>query len=203
MIDVDGEIHNAAWLRTGAWDICTRTTHSILVGRMRLTNRLPVVALVLAMISCGGSSSPVAITTGAPIASSPVLMATSSPSPTRSPLNEAAVKAALESSGFGVTSIVVFTAETDPNKFLGRPGQYIGKVSWKDPRAPREDATIEVFPDAASLQARFVYIDAIMKSSPMFLQWMFRNETRLALLRLPKDLTPDQAKEYENWLSKL
>lgn len=169
-----------------------------------MTKRLPAAALALAIAACGGASSPAAVTTGTPIATSASApAATPRPSPTSSPLSEAAVKAALESSGFGVTNIVAFTAETDRNKLLGRPGQYIAKVSWRDPRAPDDDATIEIFPDPASLQARFTYIDTIMKSSPLLLQWMFRNDARLALLRVPKDLTPDQAKQYENWLSKL
>lgn len=123
---------------------------------------------------------------------------------TRAPLLGDAVAAAVRASGIPVTDLVVFTAETDPNKLLGRPGQYIAKVSWKDPRVSTADlATIEVFPDAASLQARFAYIDGIFKSSPMLLQWMYRNEARLALLRLPKELTPDQAKQYEDWFKTL
>lgn len=115
-----------------------------------------------------------------------------------------AVAAAVRASGITVTDLIVYTAETDPNKLLGRPGQYIAKASWKDPRVSTADpATIEVFPDAASLQARFAYIDGIFKSSPMLLQWMYRNEARLALLRLPKDLTPDQARAWDDWFKKL
>jgi hypothetical protein len=103
------------------------------------------------------------------------------------------------------SDLIVYTAETDTNSLLGRPGQYTGKVSWTDPRAPQQrlNATIELFADDATLQARFAYLDPILKSSPLFLQYMYRNDGRRLLLRVPKELTPAQAQSYADWLRKL
>ncbi len=67
----------------------------------------------------------------------------------------------------------------------------------------KQAATIEMFSDDASMQARFTYLDGIQKSSPLFLQYMYRNDARRLVLRVPKELTPDQAKAYEEWLSRL
>lgn len=44
---------------------------------------------------------------------------------------------------------IVFTAESDPNKLLGRPNQYIGKASWNDKRyksltSDSKDYTVEI-----------------------------------------------------------
>jgi hypothetical protein len=165
-----------------------------------------VAMALIAVAACGGAAAPAAeqaaqqtaIPTNTP-------GATATPRPTKAPLTGDAVAAAVRAGPFGVTEVTVYTAETDTNKLLGRPGQYIAKASWKEPRAASSTdlATIEVFPDLASLQTRYTYIDAIIKSSPLFLQWMYRNDERLALLRLPKDLTPDQAKQYEDWLKTL
>ena len=119
--------------------------------------------------------------------------------------DDQAVATAVRAASFGVTDVVIYTAETDTNKLLGRPGQYTAKVSWNDPRvsSKNRDSTIEIFPDKASLDARYAYIDGIIKSAPALLQYMYRNDGRLALLRLPKDLTPAQAQEYSDWFAKL
>lgn len=163
--------------------------------------------LSLILAACGGTPPAAAVPSFGsftPAPSTPVPAPT--PTPTVSPLLGDAVAAAVRASGQPINDLVVYTAETDPNKLLGRPGQYIAKVSWKVPpivAATRDDATIEIFADAASMQARYAYIDGIIKSSPLFLQWMYRNEARLAILRLPKELTPDQAKAWEDWFKKI
>jgi hypothetical protein len=115
------------------------------------------------------------------------------------------VVASLQASGLPVTGIVAYTAENDPNKLLGRPGQYIGKVSWKDSRAGQSasEATVEWFGDDQSFNARFTYLDGIIKSSPLLLQYMYKNDARRAIARVPKELTPVQAGDYEVWLKKL
>ena len=162
-------------------------------------------ALMFAAVACGpqpAAAPSFGSFTPEPRTSTP---ATASPSPSPAPLLGEAVAAAVRASGQPISDVVVFTAETDPNKLLGRPGQYIAKVSWRDTRvtSPTDLATIEVFADAASMQSRFTYLDAIIKSAPLFLQWMYRNDARLAILRLPKDLTPDQASAWEQWFKKI
>lgn len=100
-----------------------------------------------------------------------------------------------------VEQVRIFDAQTDPNRLLGRPGQYVGKVSWRDTRAPDSDATIELFADEPSLLARQRYVEAIVSSGGIFGQYVYANGPRLALLRLPFALTPDQAAEYAAWLA--
>lgn len=120
------------------------------------------------------------------------------------PLTGDQLSASLASSGLPVTNVRVFTADTDPNKLLGRPQQYIAKVNWDDQRlSTPDDATIEVFPDAASLDARQKYTQAISDTGGAFAQYIERNDGRHVLLRLPHELTPDQAATYEAWLAAL
>jgi len=172
---------------------------------------MKILPLLVAIVACGGTPPSAAVAsfgsfTPEPKTASPAPTLAPTPTPTISPLLGDAVAAAVKASGFPIAELTVFTAETDPNKLLGRPGQYAAKVSWRDTRVTdryADQATIEVFPDSASLQMRFTYIDGIMKSSPLFLQWMYRNDARLALLRLPKELTPDQAKAWEDWFKKI
>lgn len=103
-------------------------------------------------------------------------------------------------------------AKTDPNKQLGRPNQYIQKVSWPDPEVdpkfesdgyyddeiPPEDfvgGTIEKFKNSADLNRRYNYIKSVHLAMPMTNQYMYKKG--LFLLRLDKEFTPEQAKEYE------
>ena len=52
------------------------------------------------------------------------------------------------------------------------------------------------------MNARFTYVDTIMKSRAALPAVMYRNDARRLLLRVPHELTPDQAKGYEDWLKK-
>lgn len=143
--------------------------------------RLLCLLLALVLIGCGGT--------------------------TATPVTSQSITAALEKSGLPITGVQAFTAETDPNKLLGRPGQYTVKVSWKDTRAlagaQGGDATIEVYPDLDAAKKRAEYITEIGKASAPLLQYVYLNEKHRAVLRAPKDLTPDQAKGYQDWLNKL
>lgn len=91
----------------------------------------------------------------------------------------------------------VHTEETDPNKLLGRPGQYLAKVNWTERGG---EATIEVYPDAESAKKRAEYVETIGKNSPMLLQYVYVHPTRHAVLRLPKELTPKQAEVWRKIL---
>lgn len=113
---------------------------------------------------------------------------------------------AFKTAGLPIDKITVFTAETDPNKFLGRPGQYIAKASWADTRLQQSDlpdadpkgGTVEIFKTAEELKNRKDYIDGIAKNLPMAVQYMYIHD--LALVRINRDLTPEQAGDYENAL---
>ena len=164
---------------------------------------------VVMTAACGGPTANPSSATGT-AASAATVAPTRTPNPPPTPpptprFDDQALAVAVNGSPFGITDVVIYTAETDKNKLLGRPGQYVGKVSWNDPRVASRsyEATIELFADKASMDARFTYIDAIIKSSPLLLQYMYRNDGRLAILRVPKDLTPTQAQAYADWFAKL
>jgi hypothetical protein len=127
------------------------------------------------------------------------------PAPAAAPLTPDRFVAQLQTSGMPVTATVVHTPESDPNKLLGRPGQYTGKINWTDTRtgaAAQGDATIELFADRQTLDARKAYVEPFTKTS-LFAQYLYAHPTRLALMRLPHELTPEQAKQYEDWFNKL
>mgnify|MGYP000538316477 FL=1 len=113
-----------------------------------------------------------------------------------------------------VGAIYVFDEEDDPNKQLGRPNQYVSKISWADERIDPHDfseeneeeindldpteykgGTIEGFKNVADLNRRYTYIKNITLNAPMLNQYMYKKG--LFLMRLDKDLTPSQAKRYE------
>ena len=121
-------------------------------------------------------------------------------------LTEDEIVDALSASDLPINDLEVFDAETDPNSLLGRPGQYTVKVSWEDGRLTDSidpSGTLEVFPDAESMQRRADYIEEIGQEVPMLLQWIFTDERTGAVLRVSSDLTPEQAAEYETWLQSL
>ncbi|WP_407504207.1 hypothetical protein [Acinetobacter baumannii] len=118
----------------------------------------------------------------------------------------------------GIEFVHPFTEEDDLNKQLGRPNQYIEKVSWPDKRIdpkfesdgfyddeidPSEykGGTIEKFRNTADLNRRYEYIKNIYLKSPFLNQYMYKKG--LFLMRLDKDLTPTQAKQYERELNKV
>jgi len=180
--------------------------------KVRMRIEFAFLVLVLLNIGCNRpTTSPSAVSgTSAAAATTSAPPATATPTPSIAPtptvrFSDQTVAAAVKASPFGIADVLIYTAETDTNKLLGRPGQYTGKVSWNDLRVTSKnyDSTIELFADRASMDARFTYVDAIIKSSPLFLQYMYRNDGRLAILRLPKDLTPLQAQAYADWFANL
>lgn len=113
------------------------------------------------------------------------------------------VAAALRGSGLPIADLTTYTAESDPNALLGRPGQYVAKVNWRDTRIPAEadTARLEVFADAKAQAAWYAHNDALLRSGvPQLAGYIYRNDRMLAVLRLPRELTPDQAAEYKQWL---
>jgi hypothetical protein len=107
-----------------------------------------------------------------------------------------------------ITNVVNLTAENDPNKLLGRPNQYIAKINWTDAQIatsgePGLDTggTLEVFNNADDMKARQEYIKAVIKGIAPFAEYSYGKG--IFLLRLSHNLTPDQAKQYEDVFSKL
>jgi hypothetical protein len=113
-----------------------------------------------------------------------------------------------------VGAVYPFNENDDPNKQLGRPNQYISKISWADKRIDPHDfsdenedeinnlnptefkgGTIEGFKSLADLNRRYTYIKNITLNAPMFNQYMYKKG--LFLMRLDKDFTLNQVKHYE------
>lgn len=111
-----------------------------------------------------------------------------------------------QEAGIPLDKVVFHTAETDPNKLLGRPNQYTEKANWADTRLEQtgEDpigGTVELFASDDDLQRRKSYIETISQSAPMLVEYIYAQKN--ALVRVSKDLTPDQAAEYEKALKSL
>lgn len=108
---------------------------------------------------------------------------------------------------------VVFTAETDPNDLLGRPGGYTSKASFIDDRIDPEEVidpgpgsvdiggSIEVFDDADAAGRRADYIGKISQALPALTEYDYVSGR--VLLRVSGELTPQQAAAYEAALSEI
>ena len=103
----------------------------------------------------------------------------------------------------------VYTADTDPNKLLGRPGGYLSKTAFTDSRVQpsllgasanslSQGGSVEVFADEDAATARRNYLQEISKRAPLFTEYDYQNGA--ALLRISHQLTPAQAAEYESAL---
>lgn len=177
------------------------------------------IAIVLLALGCGEKATesttasaaadkpdkPSATATAA--TSSPALSASASGSASWSP-EKFALKTAIDFMGqiegkatdLKMTDIKRYTESDDPNKLLGRPNQYLIKFGWK---VAGNDATIEVFGTSEDAAARAEYIRNIGKATPLLLQYVYLNEKRRAVLRVPKELTPSEAKVWEGFLAAL
>lgn len=106
--------------------------------------------------------------------------------------------------------LIVYDEETDVNHQLGRPGCYTSKVNFDDERMykndnkPREKQklTIEVFENTQDAVKRKTYVESIIeKVAIVTKQYIYLKGN--ALIRLPFDLIPKYAKEYEAVLDDL
>lgn len=131
------------------------------------------------------------------------------PSPTAQPtrLSASDVLSAFKAAGLPINREIFYTAENDPNKLLGRPYQYSEKASWADTRVEQippdalKGGTVEIFSSLEDLEKRREYVDRIIKAAPIYTQYQYVHKN--ALVRIDKDLTPQQAGEYEKALKGL
>jgi len=100
----------------------------------------------------------------------------------------------LSEAGLSIDELEVYTSETDPNKLLGRPNQYTSKVNFKN-------GSVEVFENEKDVKARKEYIDSLGKATPMFAEYSYINGN--VLLRIKSDITPEEAKKYEESFMKI
>jgi len=128
-------------------------------------------------------------------------------------LDAAGVIEAIAGQGLPVTLTVTYTAETDPNKQLGRPNGYTSKAAFTDSRINAADVagkkegdvglggSVEVFDDADQAQQRADYIQEIGKKLPVLGEYDY--VAGPVLLRVSKELTPDQAEAFEAALGEI
>jgi hypothetical protein len=112
---------------------------------------------------------------------------------------------ALRNAGLPIGAVQYYTPANDPNKILGRPGQYTGKANFRDRRAQDSSGfdvsnggSVETFANKAEAFRRFRYVQAISQSSSLFVEYDYLEGT--VLLRVSHNLTPVQAKAYEKRL---
>jgi len=113
---------------------------------------------------------------------------------------------AFKGAGIPVTQVEIYTAETDPNELLGRPGQYVAKANWADSRLEQVEGdlrggTVELFLSQDDLQGRKGYIEAVTQGIPALIEYTYARGN--FLLRLDHGLTPVQAAEYQEVLEDL
>ena len=107
----------------------------------------------------------------------------------------------LQRGSLPIDGIIVYDENTDENGLLGRPNQYISKVNFADTRLEQFDpaspngGTIEVFTSASDLNRRKAHNEMVMEKYPIFTEYLFVHGKYI--MRLSKDLSPEQAKEYE------
>ncbi len=110
----------------------------------------------------------------------------------------------LKTSGIPIDNIIVYTEETDENKLLGRPGNYISKTNFADTRLEQLDknnpsgGTIEVFKNEQDALKRKEYIETVTTGVAFAQQYLILHNN--VLLRIENELSTDQAKEYEDKL---
>lgn len=143
-----------------------------------------VMLAVLALAGCGGKT-PVAQT---------------GPEPT---LTTSVPRTAGEiATEMGIGPVAVWTAATDKNQLLGRPGGYTSAATMTDKRVSCTTdpdtscgATVEVYPTEGEALARSQYIQSILSGGGL-LGTEYHTIQGGALLRVTGQLTPEQAKVY-------
>ncbi len=147
------------------------------------------------------------------------LIATSTPAPVATETSSVSaanvmiqtIIATLKAANLPIAETVIYTAETDPNKLLGRPNQYVAKANWHDSRLPTpEDPNqpdvsdgggIEIFMDNEGAKRRADYIQELGKSMPFLVEYDYVRGP--ILLRVSGKLTPAQAEEYKKALDSI
>ena len=131
------------------------------------------------------------------------------------------VTQSLKDAGLPIEEIKTYTEENDPNGLVGRPNGYISKSGFVDSSQldkynsmiefeekcgngdssiavePRNyGGTVEVFANEEDCKKRAEYLETLSSSGAAFLaEYSYRNKN--VLLRLVKEITPDDAAKYE------
>jgi len=159
-------------------------------------------AALLALTACGTDSSD-SSTNGADTPAN-----SSSDNKSATPDAEQVVKA-LADAITEAEAATVYTAKTDKNNLLGRPGGYTSKADFTDVRAQpdlddavQKGGSVEVYDDPADAKERVEFIAATLKKMKIFgTEYHYLNDG--VLLRVSGELTPDEAAGYEGALNEL
>lgn len=124
-------------------------------------------------------------------------------------IDPAAVIEHFKANNLPVGRVDNYTAESDPVKRLGRPGQYIGKAIFHDERYPlvmqengevisfqNSGGIVETFSSVVDLESRKRALESARAQFPAAPP-EYQVSNGVVLLRMGSVLTPDQAQEYE------
>lgn len=100
----------------------------------------------------------------------------------------------LKASGLSIENLIVYNEETDENKLLGRPNQYTSKVNF-------DNGSIEVFENETDAKNRQDYINKVGETASLFSEYNYLKDN--ALLRINHELSPEDAKKYEEEFQKI
>lgn len=112
------------------------------------------------------------------------------------------VLAQLTAAGLAVVQPVTQTSATDPNRMLGRPGEYTARASFGIPGADEHaDAgavdrggVVEIWPSASGATRRAAQIQALLHGGGLGTEYDYPSGR--VLLRISGTLTPDVAARY-------
>ncbi|MFM9656821.1 hypothetical protein [Streptomyces scabiei] len=172
--------------------------------RIRMHAITTLTAALVALTGCSGDNA------GSETADTkqPGSSAASSTPAAETPDAESVVKSLAESIG-DAQPATVYTAASDPNNLLGRPGGYTSKADWTDKRAkPKFDdevqngGSVEVYTDPAEAEERATFVAETLDKMKIF-GTEYHYIKGGILLRVSGALTPEQAAEYEKALDRL
>lgn len=174
----------------------------------RILLAMPAAGLAAVLAGCATGSG-----TAQTAATAPAHVPAASPSASASPAapslpkaDQASLTAEFSAAHLPAAKFVTYTADTDPNKKLGRPNGYTAFACWVDTRidASNPDATgaqaggcVETWPSQADAQSRADYIQAALKAAPMLGSEYDYVRGDGELLRVSGLLTPAQAQAYK------
>lgn len=158
-------------------------------------------------VGCGGSAATVP-SQAAPVVATVAPTAAAMATKVGPSLDPSVALAGFKAAGIPIGDVTVYTATSDPNALLGRPGQYMAKLNFLDTRLSRQTpgsievedgGSVEVFGSPADAKARYDYVQAVTKGNPLITEY---DELQgVVLLRLSHRLTPDQAIAYQRVLT--
>jgi ABC-type transport system substrate-binding protein len=166
---------------------------------------LTTAAVAATLLAAGCSSTTASSSTNA--ATPAATASTAAPAPAKTTVTAAQALTAISKTIPAISNPLQITDANDRNHLLGRPGEYTSKVMFTDTRIQASDVDglnpddvergggIEVFASAADAKARADYIQSVVKSMPMLLEYDYPHGN--VLVRVSRFLPADQAAAYD------